>query len=276
MAKASKKAAVKKTAARKTAVKKAAAKKAPATKATRKVVAKSAPKKAAKPKADGTAANAVVAEPLKAAPKDFRVRIRMYRHGLGDCFLLSFPNKDNQLVHFRIDCGIVLGTAQPGPVMTKVAGDIRKATGGQVDVLAITHEHWDHVSGFDPAQARTVFDAIDFKRLWLAWTEDETNDLANVLREERERKKAAAFAAMKKAKKLKLTDQVERLNGLLGFFGAASGDAGDAGDGDEAGEGGDGTAGALNYVKGKCKPTNLASTTIVTTTDTTFNLACQL
>ena len=249
MAKAVKKSAVKKRAVKKTAVKKAAAKSAPVKKAT---------KKAAKPKAGATvAAAAVVAKPLKNAPQDFRVRIRMYRHGLGDCFLLSFPGNDDQLVHFMIDCGIVLGTSEPRPVMTKVAADIKQATGGKLDVLAITHEHWDHVSGFDPSQARTVFDEIDIKRLWLAWTEDETNDLANVLREERERKKAAALAVKKKAAKLKLKGQVERLAGLLGFFGAAAGNSGDGnlGDGDEEAEAGGGTAGALKYVKGKCKPT---------------------
>src|SRR5687767_3069709 len=88
-----------------------------------------------------------VSKPRVLAGKD-RVRIRMYRHGLGDCFLLTFRGKAKD-VHVMIDCGIVLGTTEPGDVMKKVAQDVKQATGGTVDVLVITHEHWDHVSGFD-------------------------------------------------------------------------------------------------------------------------------
>jgi Metallo-beta-lactamase superfamily len=238
----------KKTTAKKAAVKKTAAKKGP-----KKAVAQSATKKVAKPKAGGRVASAAfVAKPLDTPPKDFRVRIRMYRHGLGDCFVLSFPGRNKQLVHLMIDCGVVLGTSKPASVMTMVARDIQETTGGKVDVLAITHEHWDHLSGFDASQAQADFDQIEFENLWLAWTEDDTNDLANALRDERERKKAAARAIKKKAAKLKLTEQVERLNGLLGFFGAA---ADNSGDGDDEGEEGGGTAGALNYLKGRCKAT---------------------
>lgn len=126
---------------------------------------------------------------------NFRVRIRMYQHGLGDCFLLSFPTGKAKYVHVMIDCGIVLGTSEPGTVMTKVAKDIKKVTKGHVDILVITHEHWDHLSGFDPAQAQTIFDDVKFGTFWLAWTEDEKNPLANHLRTEREKKKKAAKAA---------------------------------------------------------------------------------
>jgi len=235
------------------AAKKATAKKKAAKKGPKKAAVQSVTKKAANPNAGGTIPSAlIVAKPLDTAPKDFRVRIRMYRQGLGDCLLLSFRGKDKQLVHFMIDCGVVLGTSKPEPVMTMVARDIQECTGGKVDVLAITHEHWDHLSGFDASQAKAAFDQIEFENLWLAWTEDPANDLANVLRDERERKKAAARAIKEKAAKLKLTEQVERLNGLLGFFGAA---AGDSDVGDEDGEEGGGTAGALNYLKRRRKAT---------------------
>ncbi|MFO1020219.1 MAG: hypothetical protein U0903_05935 [Planctomycetales bacterium] len=254
MSKIKKKSPAKKTA-RKTAPKKAPPKTVTAKSAAKKSAARKKTAHPVPPAPHLAHAPAKPAKPLKSPPQDFRVRIRMYRHGLGDCFLLSFPGKDKPLVHFMIDCGVVLGTTDPAPVMTMVAEDIKKTTlnkgnnRGEVDVLAITHEHWDHLSGFDKAQAQKVFNDIDFDKLWLAWTEDETNDLANTLREERERKKAAALAARKKAAKLKLTGQVERLNGLLGFFGAV---AGDSSDGDDSGGG---TAGALKYLKRRCNPT---------------------
>ncbi len=239
MAKATKKNLVKKTAIKKVAKKKK--------------VAQSATNNVATPNVTGTVpSTGAIAKSIDTAPKKFRARIRMYRHGLGDCFLLSFPGKEHQLVHFMIDCGVVLGTANPQPVMTKVAENIKSVTDGTIDVLTITHEHWDHLSGFDEGQAKGVFDSVEFKNLWLAWTEDPTCDLANSLREEREQKRKAAIAARKRAKELKLTDQVERLTGLLGFFGAV---ANESGEGDEEADAGGGTAGALNYLKRRCDPT---------------------
>ena len=116
-----------------------------------------------------------------------RVRIRMYRQGLGDCFLLSFPKAGGNYTHVMIDCGVVLGTSQPEAVMKKIAQDIEKETGGTLDVLVITHEHWDHLSGFDSNQARSVFEEITVNQLWLAWTEEEGNPLADQLRNEREK-----------------------------------------------------------------------------------------
>lgn len=191
---------------------------------------------------------------------DYRVRIRMYRQGLGDCFLLSFPKGGGEHVHVMIDCGVVLGTSEPGVVMTKVAEDVKTETKGKVDVLVITHEHWDHLSGFDENQARAVFREIEFGALWLAWTEEEGNSVADRLREEREKKKKAAKAAKDELKKRaeaakdeteerKLTARVECMAGVLGFFGAAA--AGVSGEGEDGG----GTAGAMAFLKAKCSPT---------------------
>src|SRR5256885_145772 len=89
----------------------------------------------------------------KSATTAGRLRIRMFRQGLGDCFLLTFDNK----VHVLIDCGVIVGTQAPEPLMTRVVQSIRDATKGKgkkgkVDVLVVTHEHWDHVSGFKQAR----------------------------------------------------------------------------------------------------------------------------
>jgi hypothetical protein len=181
----------------------------------------------------------------------YRVRIRMYRQGLGDCFLLSFLKGRGEHVHVMIDCGVVLGTSEPGTVMTKVAEDLKRTTGGKVDVLVITHEHWDHLSGFDKSQAGAVFAGIEFGALWLAWTEEEGNAVADRLRAEREKKKAAAKKAKEISEKRGLTAQAARMAGVLGFFGAKA-----AGVSDESEDGG-GTAGALAFLKRKCAPTIL-------------------
>jgi beta-lactamase superfamily II metal-dependent hydrolase len=183
---------------------------------------------------------------------DYRVRVRMYRQGLGDCFLLSFPRGQGKHTHILIDCGVVLGTGEPGAVMTQVAQDVQETTGGKLDVLVITHEHWDHLSGFDEKQARAIFDKMEIGDLWLGWTEDEGDDLANSLREEREKKKAAVKAAKEAAKRRGLKRQAKRMAEILGFFGVSA-----AGDDDAGEEDGGGTAGAFIFLKKKRKPTIL-------------------
>src|SRR5690606_28570407 len=88
-----------------------------------------------------------------------RVRVRMYGQGLGDCFLLTFPAVEPQAaeshprqVHVLIDCGVVMGTPDDAERMRKIVADIADATEGHLDVLVITHEHWDHLSGFVKAR----------------------------------------------------------------------------------------------------------------------------
>lgn len=182
-------------------------------------------------------------------PANYRVRIRMYRQGLGDCFLLTFPKPAGDPVHLMIDCGVVLGTDQPGAIMTRVAEHIRTETKGKVDVLVITHEHWDHLSGFTKGQAQAVFDTIDFDALWMAWTEKAGQPLAEQLRQEHAAKKAAAKAAKEKLAKSKAKgDQTraKRMTALMEFFGANR-----KKDGKDGGEGVGGTQGALKYLKQK-------------------------
>ena len=76
------------------------------------------------------------------------VKVRMYRQGLGDCFLISLPRDGGVPFFILIDCGVILGTADPVKKMTAVVDDIAAATAGHIDLLVATHEHWDHLSGF--------------------------------------------------------------------------------------------------------------------------------
>lgn len=79
------------------------------------------------------------------------IRVRMYRQGLGDCFLISLPKQDGSPFFLMIDCGVILGTENAADKMKKVVQNIITETGGHVDLLVVTHEHWDHVSGFSQA-----------------------------------------------------------------------------------------------------------------------------
>src|SRR5262249_3761138 len=80
-----------------------------------------------------------------------QVRVRMYRQGLGDCFLLALPKQDGSPFFLMIDCGVILGTEDAAAKMNRVVADIIGETNGRVDLLIVTHEHWDHVSGFNQA-----------------------------------------------------------------------------------------------------------------------------
>ena len=176
------------------------------------------------PRADVSTADVSTAD-VSAADSRRRVRVRMYRQGLGDCFLLSFPKEDGGTFHLMIDFGVLLGTSEAETRMKTVARSIADATGGRIDVLVATHEHWDHVSGF--VQAREVFDRIRVGEVWLAWTEDPANPLANQLRQDRKRKVAHLHAAATRlAGDPRFGAAAEALDSVLGFFGdlaAASG-----------------------------------------------------
>ena len=77
------------------------------------------------------------------------VEIRSYQVGFGDCFLLSFVYPGAKR-HVLIDFGSseLPRGLKPSTHMPRVAEDIRKVCGGQLDAVICTHRHRDHLSGF--------------------------------------------------------------------------------------------------------------------------------
>jgi hypothetical protein len=153
---------------------------------------------------------------------DFRIKVRMYRQGLGDCFLLTIPRKTGKPFYFVIDCGVILGTKDAGKVMTDVVEHIIKTTDGHVDLVAATHEHWDHISGF--GQAREIWkdkERLTVDQVWLSWAEDPDNPLAQKLRGDRNKLKMALQAAASRMRLAGDTEAAEDVTNLMSFFGAA-------------------------------------------------------
>ncbi len=111
-----------------------------------------------------------------------RASVRVYCQGLGDCILVRLKRKDADDFKLMIDCGVVLGTDNAASTMTGVVDNIVKDTNGKIDVLAITHEHWDHLSGL--IQAADSFAKLVVGSVWVAWTEDPDDDLAKQLKSE--------------------------------------------------------------------------------------------
>ena len=172
-----------------------------------------------------------------AAPKN-GVGIRMYRVGLGDCFLLALPRNQpgsdgRETFYILIDCGAYFRspdftnpdtgkTYNQNEWIQEIARHIKSATNGRIDLLMITHEHWDHVSGFHQEQAQATFSDIELGALWLPWTEDMSIDLARKLKKEGGADHVALARAVDEMARRGMADSgTARLaEKVLGFFGA--------------------------------------------------------
>lgn len=107
--------------------------------------------------------------------KDKRpIRVRMYRVGFGDCFLLSLPvgkSDSDEYHHFVVDCG-VHGQGNIGTI-EKAVENIKLETKGKLAGVIATHSHQDHISGFSEK-----FSEFEIGEVWLPWSEDPKDELA--------------------------------------------------------------------------------------------------
>lgn len=116
------------------------------------------------------------------------VNVRMYDldKGEGDCFLLRFLDDNENPFHILIDCGIFWSTEGEKERLNEIAEDIAAVTEKHINILIVTHEHWDHLAGFD--KAADEFSKIEIDEVWLAWTENTPDDeLAESLRKKYEK-----------------------------------------------------------------------------------------
>jgi hypothetical protein len=166
------------------------------------------------------------------------VKVRMYRTGLGDCFLMAFPretaNDDKRNASYLlVDCGVYKGTPEPGNAtrIDKIVKDIRDATQGQLDFLVITHEHWDHISAFHSSQSQEIFaKEIKLGTLWMAWTENLSIKLAKDLHEGRKAARAALQHALTRMQGMSADNEAKGLvQKVLDFFGDSVEDHGSTG-----------------------------------------------
>jgi beta-lactamase superfamily II metal-dependent hydrolase len=107
------------------------------------------------------------------------VKIRMYNTGsVGDCILLLFQKGGNTSFSMLIDCG---GWNTDVPTISNCAKDILNTCKGKLDLLVVTHQHEDHISGFN--QAREFFDQIKVETVWMSWVEDKTDPIGRLIKE---------------------------------------------------------------------------------------------
>lgn len=98
--------------------------------------------------------------------------VHMYKMGTGDCFVLKFMKGRSVSFKMLIDCGVWSGSAATIKNFVKT---LKEDVEDHVDALVVTHEHKDHVLGFQAA--RELFTDGKFKadRVWLAWCENDAN-----------------------------------------------------------------------------------------------------
>ena len=151
--------------------------------ATRKTAKKAATEHTAKKRATRTATPAKAA-PASDAARPTRspapapssgpsepagLRVRMYRVGFGDFFLLSIPTPTGQ-EHILIDCGVFKGTSGTGDLHTieGAVDNLAQATGGKLALVIMTHRHADHIIGFSRCKAQ--FQKMKVGAVWMpAW-----------------------------------------------------------------------------------------------------------
>jgi hypothetical protein len=146
----------------------------------------------------------------------------MYRQGLGDCFLMTIPGKSGNPYYVVIDCGVILGTRNAGEVMNQVVQHIIDTTGGHINLLAATHEHWDHISGF--GQARELWtdkSKLTIDEVWLSWAENPKDPLAQKLKNDHIKLRLNLQAAAVRMGLSGNQNSAQEISSLLGFFGAA-------------------------------------------------------
>src|SRR6266536_2493246 len=95
------------------------------------------------------------------APTGESIRVRMYRIGFGDCFLLTLPTTAGPR-HILVDCGVHSrgNIDMLGPAVENIA----QVTGGKLAVVILTHAHQDHLAGFGKFDAR--FRTFEVGEVW--------------------------------------------------------------------------------------------------------------
>jgi beta-lactamase superfamily II metal-dependent hydrolase len=138
-------------------------------KSTRKPTARKATKKAAK-QAAKTAAKRTVARKTARG-----LKVRMYRVGFGDFFLVTVPtSRGNQYI--LIDCGVFKGTSGTGDIgsIVEAVEDMYKTTKGKLALVIMTHRHADHIAGFSKAD----FSKFSASLVWMPYWEQFNADKA--------------------------------------------------------------------------------------------------
>lgn len=99
-----------------------------------------------------------------------KLLVRAYNVEVGDCLYVRIPKARSvggvvDDFHILIDCGSVGGIAHLEAAVANLETMLPAIGGGKrrLDLLVVTHEHKDHIAGFDPE----LFTNITIEHLWM-------------------------------------------------------------------------------------------------------------
>jgi hypothetical protein len=118
---------------------------------------------------------------------DDRLLVRVYNVGCGDCVFLRIPD-DHSPKHVLIDCGNFFGdrvsdlrfAMQNLRELLHDEEQVPSDRRGKLDLVVATHQHWDHIKGFEGAL--TTLEEFDIERVWISVAMDQEHEDAHQLR----------------------------------------------------------------------------------------------
>lgn len=138
------------------------------------------------------------------------VKVRMYKMGTGDCISLKFLHNTDVTFTMLFDCGCITGTkARLTPFVEELIRDLD----GHVDALVVSHEHQDHVLGFQRCE-QLFKNGLSVGQMWMGWTEDDSRPKVKRWKTEYgQKKKALALAAKRLGKEVNSASFRNQLKG---------------------------------------------------------------
>ena len=135
------------------------------------------------------------------------VVIHMYTMGTGDCFVLKFMKGDEVSFKMLIDCGVWRGKFAD---IRKFVETLKKDVENHVDVLIVTHEHKDHVFGFQAAEALFTDGKFKAEQIWMGWPENDEDDKVKKWQKEYGQKKMALGLAADELRNVVQSDEYRK------------------------------------------------------------------
>jgi hypothetical protein len=103
-----------------------------------------------------------------------QLRIRMYRVGFGDFFLITAWSKDGPQ-HILVDCGVTRGKTGEGDIGTikTAVRHMAQETDNRLALIIVTHRHQDHIIGFSRCEAEFEKFSGRVGGIWMPYWETE-------------------------------------------------------------------------------------------------------